>query len=341
MFGMRSRVEVLEYDSRILRDNPLQDPHLRELGVYLPPSYDAEPDRRFPTILLLSGYTGVGLLHLARLGWVDPFDRRCDRLIAAGKMSEAIVIMPDCFTRYGGSQYVDSPAVGRYESYLTEEIIPFVDAHYRTIPKREARAVLGKSSGGYGALMLAMHRPDVFGAFASHAGDCAFDICYGPELPKSVLMFGKHGGISGFLEWFDKLPAKPNDAVEVMSNILGAACWSPSRGPYGYGYGFDFPVDLHTAERIASVWQRWLEWDPVQLFDKPEILERLRTMRAIYLDGGLTDEYNLQLGARQLAKRLARANIAHVHEEFEGGHFNVHYRYDRSLEIITHALATS
>jgi enterochelin esterase family protein len=336
---MRGRVEVVEVSSRILSENPLHDPSVRELGIYLPPSYGSSASRRYPMVMVLAGYTGTGLAHMNKLGWTEPFDRRLDRLTASSIAREAIFVFPDCFTRYGGSQYIDSPAVGRYESYLVEEIVAFVDARYRTQPERSARGVIGKSSGGYGAMILALHRPDVFGAVASHAGDCAFELCYGPELPKALLMLERHGGIDGFLAWFDSQPSKPNDAMEVMSNLLAAACWSPSKtGPYRYGGGFDLPFDIKTGERIGEVWARWLAWDPVHMLDGKEALDAMRSMRAIYLDGGLTDEYNLQLGARQIAKRLSGAGITFVHEEFEGGHFNVQYRYDRSLEVITNAL---
>jgi enterochelin esterase-like enzyme len=336
----RVPLERYRHASRILAGNPLGDPCDRELLVYLPPSYFQQLSRRYPVIFVLAGYTGVGLTHFTRMGWLVPMDERMDRLIAQRIAEEAILVFPDCFTRYGGSQYIDSPAVGRYESYLTEELVPFIDAKYRTIADRSGRAVLGKSSGGYGAMILAIHRPDLFGALASHAGDCAFDICYGPEWPTTLLWIERHGGLRGFLEWFDRLAAKPDDAIEVMSNILAAACWSPAHeGPYGYGVGFEFPFDLRTCARIEAVWRRWLEWDPVQLLDRPEVLEHMRSMRAIYLDGGLSDEYNLQLGTRQVAAKLAAAGIAHVHEEFEGGHFNVHFRFDRSLEVITRALA--
>jgi S-formylglutathione hydrolase FrmB len=332
-------VEILHHTSAILEKNPLGDPHVRELAIYLPPSYATDQERRYPTITVLSGYGGIGLQLLNRDGWLEPLDKRFDRLIREGKAKEAIVILPDCFTKYGGSQYIDSPAVGSYETYVAEELIHFVDARYRTIPKRDARAVIGKSSGGYGAMILAMHRPDVFGAFGSHAGDCAFDLCYAHEFPRTMLMFEKHGGVHGFLQHFDRLPSKPEDAAEGMSQVLAAACWSPWRkGPYGYGVGFDFPYDLHTCRRIDHVWQRWMEWDPVALLDRDQILDHMRRMRAIYLDGGRTDEYHLQLGARQVSAKLQRAGIAHVHEEFEGGHFNVQYRYDRSLEVISKAL---
>lgn len=323
-----------------MEKNPLGDPVTRDLAIYLPPGYASDSQRRFPVIVALAGYSGVGRQMLNRLGWVEPIDLRFDRLIKEGVAKEAILILPDCFTRYGGSQYIDSPAVGNYQSYIVEELIPFVDANYRTIPKRDARGVIGKSSGGYGAMILAIHRPDVFGALGSHAGDCAFELCYGPEFPESLLMFEKHGGVRGFLEWFDGLAAKPESAIEPMSNILAAACWSPNpSGPYGYGFGFEFPFDLHTCAKKESVWKRWMEWDPVALCDRDVILDRLRSLRAIYLDGGLTDEYNLQLGARQVSEKLQRAGIPHVHEEFEGGHFNVYFRWSRSLEVISKALA--
>src|SRR6185503_11408149 len=221
----QGRVEIVRHQSRLLAENPLHDPSERELGVYLPPSYDAAQARRFPTLLFLPGYTGTGLQLLNRNAWSVPLDRRIDALLSAGRAAEAIVILADCFTRYGGSQYVDSPAIGRYQSYLADELIPLVDARYRTIPKREARAVAGKSSGGYGALVMAMMRPELFSAAASHAGDSAFDLSYLKEFGRTLLTLEKRGGIRGFLAWFDAQPMKPGSAIEVMSNLCCAAAW--------------------------------------------------------------------------------------------------------------------
>src|SRR4051812_5693075 len=138
---MPGRIEIFQHESRLLGDNPLRDPHVRELGVYLPPSYDAQSSRRYPVVVILSGFTGTGLQLLNRGGWSTPIDRRFDALIAEDRAAEAILVLPDCFTRYGGSQYVDSPAIGRYASYLTEEVLAVIDGRYRTIPRREGRAV--------------------------------------------------------------------------------------------------------------------------------------------------------------------------------------------------------
>lgn len=341
MSTRQGRVELIAHESRLLQDNPLGDSPVRELAVYLPPSYDAAPARRFPTVLFLPGYTGSGLQLLNRSPWGLPLDRRLDALCATGRGSEAIVILPDCFTRYGGSQYVDSPAIGRWQSYLTEEVLPFVDARFRTVPAREGRAVIGKSSGGYGALVLGMTRPELFAAVGSHAGDAAFELSYLRELPRTVLTLAQRGGIRGFLAWFDALPSKGGAAIEVMSNLCCAAAWSPrERGPYGYGEGFDLPVDLETGALIPELWAKWLAWDPVRMLDDRRHLDALRSMRGLFLDAGRHDEYNLQLAARQLSAKLRAAGVAHVHEEFDGGHMNTPYRYDRSFEVLTKTLAS-
>jgi enterochelin esterase family protein len=202
--------------------------------------------------------------------------------------------------------------------------------------------VVGKSSGGYGALMMAMLRPELVAAVGSHAGDSAFDVSYLGELPRTVLALEKRGGVRNFLAWFDQLPHKPPSEVMVLSHLCCAATWSPrASGPYGFGEGFDLPIDLTTGAIDGAVWGRWLAWDPVRMLDEPRYLSALRQMRAVFLDAGLQDEFFLQLGTRQIASKLRRAGIAHVHEEFEGGHSNTPFRYDRSFEVLTRALASA
>ena len=337
------RVELLTHESKLLADNPLGDPARRDVVVMLPPSYDAEPARRFPVVLLLAGFGGNGWqLAFNRAAWQTPLPERLGRAMRAGRVREAIVVAPDCFTRYGGSQYVDSPAIGRYQSYVCDELVPFVDERLRTIPRREARAVVGKSSGGYGAMVLAMQRPDVVSAAGSHAGDGAFEISYLRELPHTVLTLEKRGGLAAFLRWFEEQPAKGQASFEVMSHLCCAAAWSPSAtGPYGFGVGFDLPVSLVTAAVRDDVWARWLAHDPVRMLDAPRYRAGLAQMRAIFLDGGIGDEYNLQLATRQLASKLAQHGLAHTHEEFDGGHFNTSHRYERSFALVTAALATT
>jgi len=334
------RVELLTHESKLLADNPLGDPARRDVVVMLPPSYDSSTARRYPVVLMLAGFGSNGWqLALNRAAWQIPLPKRLGDAMRAGRVGEAILVAPDCFSRYGGSQYVDSPAIGRYQSYLCDELVPFVDGALRTIPKREARAVIGKSSGGYGAVVLAMRRPDVVSAVGSHAGDGAFDISYLRELPHTVLALEKRGGLGAWLRWFEQQPQKGQLAFEVMSHLCCAAAWSPSaKGPYGFGVGFDLPVSLVTSAVIPSVWERWLAHDPVRMVDDPELRAGLLQMRAIFLDAGIGDEYNLQLATRQLASKLAHHRIDHTHEEFDGGHFNTNYRYERSFAVVTSAL---
>jgi enterochelin esterase family protein len=336
-------VEIARHPSRLLAGNPLGDPSVREAGVYLPASYQANRTRRYPTIYFLHGFTGAGPSTLMqRSPWLPSLDQRINQVIERGEMQEAIVVFPDCFTRYGGSQYVDSPAIGRYQSYFTDELVPFIDARYRTLPERGGRALVGKSSGGYGSLVIGMRRPDLWNAIGSHAGDSAFDLCYARELPSVVLALQRAGGIAKFLAWFEAQPIKPGFTIDVMSNLCCAAAWSPrARGPYGFGKGFDLPIDLETGAFIPELWDRWLAADPVRMLDDKRHLDALRSMHTVFLDAGKSDEYMLQLGARQLAHKLRSAKANVVHEEFDGGHMNTAFRYERSFALLSRALGAT
>ena len=103
-----------------------------------------------------------------------------------------MVVLVDAWTSLGGSQFLNSTSTGRYLDYLCDEIVPFVDARYPTAADREHRALAGKSSGGYGAMVVPMLRPEVFGALASHAGDALFECCYLPEFPKIARTLRDH-----------------------------------------------------------------------------------------------------------------------------------------------------
>src|SRR5829696_5015077 len=148
----RGTVVAMQHESEVLRDNPLNDPRIRDLFVYVPAGYDAG-DTRYPAVYCLTGFTGRGKMLLNDNAFTPNIAERLDALISSGQIRPMIVVMPDCFTAYGGSQYINSTATGNYEDYLTNEIVPFVDANFRTIDDRTSRAVMGKSSGGYGSLI--------------------------------------------------------------------------------------------------------------------------------------------------------------------------------------------
>ena len=183
---------VLEHVSEILKGNPLGDPHVRKLAVWLPPGYDHSGKRRFPVLYDLVGFTGSGLSHVGWKPFGDNVPERAARLIRDGKMGAAIIVFPDCFTAFGGNQYVNSPAIGDYADYLTREIIPFVDREFRTLASREHRGCFGKSSGGYGAIIHAMKYARYWGAIADHSGDAYFDFVYWHDWPNTLNELAKY-----------------------------------------------------------------------------------------------------------------------------------------------------
>lgn len=333
---MAITVEASEIESKALAGNPLGDPATRRLPVVLPPDY-ATSGRRYPVIVGITGFTGRGAMLLNESAWGLTLPQRLERLYAAG-MPHAIFILPDCFTRYGGSQYINSEATGRYEDYLIDELIPWVDAQYRTIPAAEGRAIFGKSSGGYGAMILGMRHPEVFGALACHSGDMFFDLCYGKDFPGFCNAINRAGGVEAWWNTFEQkttsLEKPANDDMEALNILAMAACYSPdSAAPLGIG----LPIDLHTCERIPEAWARWLAWDPAELLD--QYGENLRKLRLLYMDAGVRDEFSLHFGARLMAQRLTARGIPYEYEEFDDGHMNIPYRYNVSLPKLAHALA--
>jgi S-formylglutathione hydrolase FrmB len=328
------RVVLERFDSAVLRGNAAGDPHVRTVPVYLPPSYDRAADRRYPVCYVLTGFTGRGRMLLNDNPWSPSLDDRMNALIASGRCDEMILVMPDCFTKFGGSQYLDSSATGRYMEHLVHELVPHVDRTYRTLGAPAHRGVAGKSSGGYGALALALRNPGVFGAVASHSGDMYFEYCYRPDIPKCVRLVEDAGGLEPWFRSFDQTVQKEKDHFHVLNILAMAAAYSPN--PAAPPFGFDVPWDLGSGAFRDEVWARWLAHDPLSLLERHA--DALRDMRLVYLDCGTRDEFHLQFGARMFARRLGELGIAHEHQEYRDGHMNVSYRYDVSLPLLARAL---
>jgi S-formylglutathione hydrolase FrmB len=325
----RGSVGNLRFESEMLKGNPLGDPHVRDLFVYRPPGYSAS-DGRYPSVYCLTGFTGRGKMLLNDNAFTPNFAERMDKLIAAGTIRPMIAVMPNCFTYFGGSQYLNSTATGRYEDYLSKEIVAVVDANFRTINHRNARAVMGKSSGGYGALIMALRHSVVFGLACSTAGDAYFEHCYPMDFAKAFRLI--KGDPIGFMRnlWSKEKQGKDDHAA--LNTIGMAACYSPD------GESFDMPFDLETGEVRQDVWARWLEHDPVRLVEKH--VENLKSLKLLYLDAGTRDEFALDIGVKILSRKLSDHGVDHLHEEFDDGHFNISYRFDRSLELISERIAS-
>ncbi|HXF66060.1 MAG TPA: alpha/beta hydrolase-fold protein [Burkholderiales bacterium] len=358
--GPSGTLVVLEHDSKILRDNPLGDPHVRKLAVWLPPQYDGSGHRRFPVLYDLVGFTGSGLAHLNWKPFGDNVPERAARLVHEGRMGPVIIVFPDCFTALGGNQYVNSPAIGDYADYLTREIIPFVDREFRTLGSREHRGCFGKSSGGYGAMIHGMKYARHWGAVANHSGDAYFDFVYWCDWPATLDELAKHrrprlaagpydarreaarkgldrglddGRIRRFLEHVWKKEKLSTAEGHCLMNLCMAATYDPDpRAPLG----FRVPFHLETGEPIAGRWRRWRAHDPVNLVARYRA--NLARLAGIYLDCGWRDQYRIHYGMRLLSRRLAEAGIRHIYEEFDDNHSDIDYRMDVSLPFLYRAL---
>ena len=334
----KGTVIIDKYESKILKKNPLNDPHIRDFPVYLPPSYYTS-EKRFPVVFLLSGFTGWGMLNLNESFVSESITQRLDRLVSEGKMKEMIIVMPDCITKYGGSQFINSTGTGKYEDHVIKELVPYVDSVYRTIPRPESRAVCGKSSGGYGAVVLAMKHPGIFGLMCSTAGDMAFEYCYMPDFPKSLVgleEYGKgHKAMKHFVEKeINKNQPKKKNFFDVLNLVGMASCYSPNTsGIKTKGYNFDLPFDIETGELDHKVFDKWLLNDPVRMMDR--YTDNLKKLNLIFIDAGIYDQYNLHIGARMFCARLKSKHIRYYHEEFPDTHMNIQYRYDRTFEMIS------
>jgi enterochelin esterase family protein len=176
-----------------------------------------------------------------------------------------------------------------------------------------------------------MRHADVFGLVASHSGDAYFEYCYPPDFIKYVRQVGDDA--ASFLEKFRDEERKGKEDVALLNVMAMAACYSPDAS---LPLGFRLPFDTRTGEIIHEVWERWLKHDPVRMVER--YTEQLRSLKLLYLDAGTRDEFALDIGARVLAARLKEHDIPFIHEEYDDGHFNISYRYDRSLEQISKAV---
>jgi enterochelin esterase family protein len=330
---MTGTVVVETVDSRALAANTLGDSAVRRVAVWLPPSYGRAVTRHYPVIYWLAGFSGTGESLFHGRPWQPGLGERLDHLVGAGAMGEVIVVAPDGFSRWGGSQYLDSPVHGGHATHLVRELVPEIDRRFRTYATRDARAIGGASSGGFGALVHAMRHPDVFAAVASHAGDCYFELSILPDVPVAVRTLRRHGGVDGFLAHFEHAVVKRADDFTTIMMLACAAAYSPDASR---PRGIALPFDLGTGELDHAVWRRWKAWDPIDLVAAH--VDALRGLKAIYLDAGTRDEHALDLGARVLAARLRALGVSFHHEEFDDGHRGTSYRFDVSLPLLASAI---
>ena len=317
-------------DAETLRGNALGDPSSRPLAIYTPPGFDPQGSRRYPVVYVLHGYMGDVAALVCGRPWETNVLQWVDRSIASAAMPPLIVALVDGNTRLGGSQYVDSIHNGAYATYVIRDVVGYVDAAYPTIAREGGRAVLGKSSGGFGAIHLALTHPGVFCAFASHSGDTNFRACYFADFaPTQRVLEAHEGSAERFVAAFEA-KHKRSHAEFAAINILGqSAAYSPRAAE---AFAFDLPFDLATGEIRDDVVARWRAYDPIErVANKRSELARLRLR---YLDCGRRDEYGLDIGARIFVQRVRALDLDVHHEEYDDDHRNVGYRYATSFPAL-------
>ena len=329
---LKGKLEYRSFESNVLKDNPLGDPTLRDLIVYTPENYNNNNSPGYPTIFLLPAFGNDSHSAVRH----DPFSvsiyERLEKQISKKSCGDMIIVIVNCFNRLGGSQYINSGAIGRYEDYVVDEIVPYIDSNYNV----SKRAVLGKSSGGYGALSLGMHHPQIFSAIGAHSFDSCFEYCYLPDFPTTIKTLKKYPNPRNWLdEFWEKDSERTKEDFTTLNILAMAAHYSPNTE--NSELNIDLPFDIDTGNFRENIWLRWKRHDPVNLVS--HFAEHLRKMDLIYFDCGTFDEFNLQIGTKVVSEKCKRLDIKHEYEEFKGGHFNTGYRYDISLRKIYEALS--
>lgn len=278
-----------------LEDNLEGDDPDRDVVVYLPPSYASAPPRRYPVVYFLHGYT----LTADRFVNFVNLPGAADTAITAGAR-EVILVMPDAYTIYSGSMYSNSPTTGDWESYVADDLVDYIDTHYRTIPARDSRGLAGHSMGGYGTVRIGMKRPDVFGALYAMSACCLMNEA--PSRDRVEAQMAERGDA----------PAPDGGFANALSAQAAAWAPNPARAPRY----FDWPYEDGEARPLVQA--KWIANSPLVMVD--QYVPALMRYEAIALD--VDDADGLAATNTQLSEALERLGIEHTYEVYEGDHVN-------------------
>jgi enterochelin esterase-like enzyme len=300
-------VERIRVPGPSLEGNMAGDDATRDVFVYLPPSYSRDTRRRYPVVVFLHGYTATADAYVRYL----ELPQAADSAIAAGAR-EMIVVLPDAFTVYSGSMYSSSVTTGDWESFIADDLVAYVDGHYRTLAQRESRGLSGHSMGGYGTVRIGMKRPDVFGALYAMSSCCLLiDPAGGGD---AVMRAARERAAAAPAS--EQQPRGRPDPAAGFANALSAqaAAWAPNPdNPPEY---FDLPFKNGELDPLVAA--KWLANAPLLMVD--QYVPSLKRYRAIALDVGNADP--LRADNVNLDTALKRLRIAHEFEEYEGDHGN-------------------
>lgn len=315
------KIETLVIESEILKHNPLRDPSRRHNPVLVP-----QTEGPWPVVVVLAGFSSNAPFYLnARFNEANAA-QVIDQAHTRGEAPEALYLFVDALTSWGGSQFINSAATGRYEDYIMNELIPTLKKQYRVSAKARDWCVTGGSSGGYGALHLGSQHSDVFGKIAAVAPDCFFEASLLPDFYQALPLWEKfqESGLKALEEFRHGRLMKNKNSHSLLNAFGMAACYCPE-GSHG---NFRFPLNAKTGEKIPEVWREYLEKDPLVFL--AQRIDALKILSGIYLDVGTRDNFHLQYGVRQIANLFKKNGIDHEVIEFDGTHFDIS---ERRLEV--------
>jgi len=320
--GQKSNILRLEWTSSLLCDNLAGETNVRPLTAYIP-----NVGGNFPVLFYLPPWTHAGRAAFDWQPFKESLQARLDRLIASGSIPPVVVVAVDLFTRFGGSQFIDSSYFGPHGTALVKELIPFVETNLPVKKGPDFRGAFGRSSGGFGALRLALDFPGHFSRIACHAGDMGFDLLYGGDLvtlPNKLARYGADA--SNYVSKVFSMPKISGGDIHLLMLLGMCGFYSPSIDtPLGY----KIPIDLRSGIIDQNSWARWLEHDPIKVSARQTA--PFKDITSLFIDCGNRDQYNLMYGARQLSALLKQRSVPHTYQEFDDDHSGTEYRYDVSL----------
>lgn len=319
------------HDSKLLAQSPAGFSSKRPHVAFVPPQAKST---KLPVLYALASWLGAGRTMMQWEAFREDLPTRLMRLIQTNVIPPCVVVCPDLFIDYGGSQFIDSEWVGPHATYIGKELIPWVEEHLPVLKGQKHRGVFGRSSGGFGAIRFAMDS-DLFHAAACHAGDMGFEWVYRRSMVDLCTGLVKHQTPDNYLAWIQQQKKLSGWDTHVLMMLGMCAFYSPNRHET---CGFDMPIDLKTAEINEAVWAKWLAHDPIERAKDPKSIDRLGKLGHLFIDCGNRDQYFLQYGSRRLTKILKQSGVTHTYQEFDDNHSGTSYRYDDSLPKLLGAL---
>ncbi len=305
---LKGRLENISVHGEALVGNLIGDSPDRPVAVYLPPSYDKEPNRRYPVVYFLHGFGGTNETY-TRPALPSSITVPAEKAFAAGAR-EMILVVPNAFTTFIGSMYSNSVTTGDWETFIAKDLVAYIDSHYRTIPERASRGLAGHSMGGYGTFRLAMKHPEVFSSMYSMS-----PCCMPPTMNPQAQLMALVAAIK------DRKDIEKAD-FPVQAMMASAAAWSPN--PKKPPFYLDLPIE--NGKPQPEIIAKWAANAPLAMVH--QYIPNLRKYRAISFDIGDKDitvaqgEDVMLQASKDMDRILRDYGVEHTFEIYEGDHTN-------------------